>query len=96
MVCRQFGAKPLPEPMLAYCQFGSLEQISVKVKSVSIAFIKESKYKVVVRTNGGHFVRKGEGGCAQMYKATIATDKSISACYLVAYIRSTNLARTPR
>ena len=28
--CRQFGAKPLPEPMLAYCQLDSWEHVSVK------------------------------------------------------------------
>ena len=30
MACRLFGAKPLPEPMLAYCELDSWEQISVK------------------------------------------------------------------
>ena len=29
MACRLFGAKSLPEPMLAYCQFDPWEQISV-------------------------------------------------------------------
>ena len=33
MVCRLFSAKPLTEPMLAYCQFDSWEQISVKLES---------------------------------------------------------------
>ena len=33
MSCRLFGAKPLPEPMMAYCQPDSWEQISVKFKS---------------------------------------------------------------
>ena len=33
MACRLFGAKPLPEPMLAYCSLGSWEQISMKFKS---------------------------------------------------------------
>ena len=33
MACRLFGAKPLPEPMLAYCQFDSWEHISVKYES---------------------------------------------------------------
>ena len=33
MACRLFGAKPLPEPMLAYCQLDSREQISVKFES---------------------------------------------------------------
>ena len=30
MACRLFGAKPLPEPMLAYCQLNSWEHISMK------------------------------------------------------------------
>ena len=30
MACRLFGAKPLTEPMLVYCQLVSWEQISVK------------------------------------------------------------------
>ena len=30
MACRLFGAKPLPEPMLAYCQLDSWEHISAK------------------------------------------------------------------
>ena len=33
MACRLFGGKPLPEPMLAYCQLDSNEQTSVKFKS---------------------------------------------------------------
>ena len=30
MACRLFGAKPLPEPMLAYCQLDYWEHISMK------------------------------------------------------------------
>ena len=33
LACRLFGAKPLPEPMLAYWQLDSWEQISVKFES---------------------------------------------------------------
>ena len=33
MACRLFGAKPLPEPMLAYYQLYPQEQISVKFQS---------------------------------------------------------------
>ena len=33
MACRLFGAKPLPEPMLIYCQLDSWEHISVKFES---------------------------------------------------------------
>ena len=32
MACCLFGAKPLPEPMLAYCQLDSWEQIAVKIE----------------------------------------------------------------
>ena len=33
MACRLLGAKPLPEPMLTYCQLDSWVQISVKFES---------------------------------------------------------------
>ena len=33
MACRLFGATPLPEPRLTYCQLDSWEQISVKFES---------------------------------------------------------------
>ena len=33
MASRLFGAKPLPEPMLDYCQLDSWEQVSVKFES---------------------------------------------------------------
>ena len=33
MACSLFRAKPLPEPMLAYCQLDAWEQISVKIES---------------------------------------------------------------
>ena len=33
MACRLFGAKPLPKPMLHYCQLDSWERISVKFES---------------------------------------------------------------
>ena len=33
MACRLFGAKPLPEPILAYCQLDSEELITVKYES---------------------------------------------------------------
>ena len=38
MAFRMFGAKPLPEPMLAYCQLDSWEHISVKYESVFYHF----------------------------------------------------------
>ena len=38
MACRLFGAKPLPEPMLAYYQLHSGEQISAKFQSEFCTF----------------------------------------------------------
>ena len=38
MACRLFGVKPLPEPMLPYCQLGPLEQTSVKFESKDRSF----------------------------------------------------------
>ena len=58
MACRLFAAKPLPEPMLAYCQLDSCEQISVKLHN----FIQENAFENIVCQNGGHFVPGGGGG----------------------------------
>ena len=33
MACRLFDAKPLPEPILTYCQFDLKEQASVQLES---------------------------------------------------------------
>ena len=38
MACRLFGAKPLPERMLTYCQLDSWEQTSVKMSSKQNTF----------------------------------------------------------
>ena len=38
MACRLFGAKPLPEPMLVYCQLDSWKQVSVKFESEFLSF----------------------------------------------------------
>ena len=42
MACRIFGAKPLSQPMLGYCQLGSQEQTLVKF---------QSKYKNSIHEN---------------------------------------------
>ena len=57
MACRLFGAKPLPEPMMAYCQLDSWEQISVKFERNSIILIQENAFENVVCQCGGHFVQ---------------------------------------
>ena len=51
MACRLFGAKPSPEPMLAYCQLDSWLHISVKFE-LGLYFSIELKFS----RNGGQFV----------------------------------------
>ena len=48
MACRLSGAKPLPEPMLAYCQLNSWEHISENFDSNFIVFIEENAIENVV------------------------------------------------
>ena len=57
MACRLFSAKPLPEPMRAYCQFDSWEQILVKFESEFCNFIQENIFEIVICQYGGHFVQ---------------------------------------
>ena len=56
MACRLVSAKPLPEPMPAYCWLDSWEQISVKFKSEFYHFHwRKCIWKCPLR-NGGHLV----------------------------------------
>ena len=55
MACRLFGAEPLTEPMLVYCQLDSSEQISVKFESKFYQCIHENAFEIVFYQNGGHF-----------------------------------------
>ena len=48
MACRLFGAKPLPELVLANCQLDSWKQISVKIESEYTIFIEENAFEIVV------------------------------------------------
>ena len=57
-----FGTKPLPEPMLAYCQLNSWEQISMKFESEFYHF-QENAFENVVCKNGGHFVQREVSYC---------------------------------
>ena len=52
IACCLFSTKPLPKPMLAYCQLDYWEQISVK-----IIFIQENAFETEVCQSGGHFVQ---------------------------------------
>ena len=44
------GTKPLPEPMLAFCQLHSWEHISVKIEF-------ENAFEIIVCQSGDHFVQ---------------------------------------
>ena len=52
--------KPLPEPMLVYCQLDFWEHISVNSNRNSIISIQGNVYKFVVYQNGGNFVQRGD------------------------------------
>ena len=57
MAYRLVGAKPLPGPMLVYCQLDTWEQVSVKFESEFYLFNQENAFENVVCQNGGHFVQ---------------------------------------
>ena len=57
MACCLFGAKPLPEPMLAYCQFNSWEQISVIFESDFYDYHLRNAFEDAVCQIGSHFVQ---------------------------------------
>ena len=48
MVCRLFGAKPLSEPMLEYCQFDPWQQASMKFQQKFNTFIHVNAYENIV------------------------------------------------
>ena len=52
-VCCLFGAKPLPEPMLAICQLDSRNIFLLNLNWSSIIFIQENSFENVVCQNGG-------------------------------------------
>ena len=54
---RLFGAKPLPEPLLDYCQLDSWVQVSLKFERNFIIFIQENAFENVFCQSGGHFVQ---------------------------------------
>ena len=61
MACRLFGAKPLPEPTLTYCQWDPWEQTPVKFE-LNCKIFYSLKYIWNCRLwNGGHFVQGGGG-----------------------------------
>ena len=66
MACRLFGAKPIPEPMLTFCQLDPWEQTSVKCESKYKSFHSwDCIWKCRLR-NGGHFA-EGEMSLSRFY-----------------------------
>ena len=57
MDCRNFGAKPLPEPRLAYCHLHSWKKFQRHLNRNSEIFIEENAFEIVVCQNGGHFIQ---------------------------------------
>ena len=56
MVCRLFGAKPLSEPILTYCQLDLKEYLSGEILfKIQTFSVMEMRLKYRLR-NGGHFV----------------------------------------
>ena len=56
MPCRLFGAKPLSEPILPYCQWDPKEHISVKFYFKLKSFHSKRCIQKCCLRNGGHFV----------------------------------------
>ena len=56
---RRTGDKPLPETMLAHCQFVYWKYISIRFDRHSIIFIQENALEIVVCQICGHFVQGG-------------------------------------
>ena len=56
MACRLFGAKPLPEPMLVYCQLASW-MFQWNLNRNFIIFTEENAFENIVYQYGGHFVQ---------------------------------------
>ena len=57
MACRLFGTKPLPEPILAYCQLNLWEQFQWNLNRNSNIFIQENAFKNVACQKSDHHVQ---------------------------------------
>ena len=81
MACRLFGAKPLPEPMLVYCQLDSWEHISVKLKS---EFYHFHLRKCILKCPGGGGVNEilGDLCIIDWHQTTTKQNQSRTACTL--------------
>ena len=61
MACRLFGTKPLPEPMLNYCQLDPYQQTLVKIEWIKIQNFNSQKCIWKCRLpNGDNFLHGGD------------------------------------
>ena len=60
MACRPFGAKPLPEPMLAYSQLNPGNKFQYKSNRNSIIFIPENAFEIVVCPKVAAILSRGD------------------------------------
>ena len=58
MACHIFGTKPLPEPMMAYCELDSGNECNGNSIQNSIIFLQEYVFENVMCQNGSHFVQE--------------------------------------
>ena len=56
LACHLFGAKALPEPMLAHCQLDLKNKLQWNSNQNTKLFIEENAFKKCRLRNGGHFV----------------------------------------
>ena len=61
MVCRMFGARPLPEPTLSYCQLNSWDQTPVKFESKYKTFHSWKCIGKCRLRRAGQFFQGGDG-----------------------------------
>ena len=97
MACHLFGAKLLPEPMLAYCQLDSKFQWNLNWKP--IIFIQENAFEIVVCQNDA--VVKGR----QQYKYPVILqcfykhclcDNLCTVCWIVTNAKICSINPHPR
>ena len=65
MACHLLGAKPLPEPMVSYCQLDFWEYIKWNSNQNSIMLTQENAFENVVCQKVGHFVLGEMSWCTE-------------------------------
>ena len=80
IACRLFGANPLPEPMLAYCQLDSWEQTSVKFESQLCHFYSKKfiwKCRLSKFSPGGDKLKRHNGAYGFVEKIVVLESQTV-------------------